>query len=86
VAAARLRQVLDEAGRTDTDIQITVITPENLATKPAFAGSPTVLLDGTDPFTEVANPETGISCRVYPSAQGSAGAPSLDALRHAINH
>ena len=57
-------------------------TPEAAAAA-GFRGSPTVLVDGTDPF---ANPDApvGLSCRVYRSEDGFAGSPTLDQLRDAV--
>ena len=49
-----------------------------------FRGSPSVLIDGRDPF---ADPDAaiGLSCRLYPTPEGPAGAPTLDQLRDAID-
>lgn len=57
-------------------------TPEAAAVA-GFRGSPTVLVDGTDPF---ANPDApvGLSCRVYRTEKGFAGTPTLDQLRDAV--
>lgn len=44
-----------------------------------FPGSPTVLVDGRDPFPSEAPP--GLSCRLYPSGDGWQGAPPRAALR-----
>jgi hypothetical protein len=47
-------------------------------------GSPTLLLDGIDPFA-VAGQRPSLSCRLYRDPDGRAdGAPSVDALRNAI--
>lgn len=81
----RLRQALDDAGRNDTPIMVRTITDDTVDAVPKFAGSPTVVIDGTDPFVEQASPGAGMSCRVYRSAAGMSGAPSLDALRRAVD-
>ena len=48
-----------------------------------FAGSPTLLIDGVDPFPR---PDAGgFSCRVYPTQQGVKGAPSGDQIVAAIH-
>lgn len=57
-------------------------TPE-AAEQQGFRGSPTVLIDGSDPFADPDAP-VGLSCRVYPTAAGYAGSPSLDQLRTAL--
>lgn len=48
-----------------------------------FRGSPTVLIDGRDVFA--AGDETvGLSCRMYRTEHGIAGAPSVVQLREAL--
>ena len=53
-------------------------TPEE-AEAARFRGSPTVLVDGRDPFADPAAP-VGLSCRVYRTADGLAGSPTVDQL------
>jgi hypothetical protein len=48
-----------------------------------FRGSPTVLVDGRDPFAEGDEP-VGLSCWVYPTADGYRGAPTRAQLREAL--
>jgi hypothetical protein len=48
-----------------------------------FRGSPTVLIDGVDPFADGDAP-CGISCRIYETEIGQAGSPTIDQLRAAI--
>ena len=57
-------------------------TPE-AAEQYGFRGSPTVLIDGVDPFADPDAP-VGLSCRMYATDDGYAGSPSLDQLRAAI--
>lgn len=45
-----------------------------------FLGSPTLLVDGHDPFAEGGEP-AGLSCRVYQTPDGPAGSPTLAQLR-----
>jgi hypothetical protein len=54
-------------------------TPEEAA-RLGFAGSPTVLLDGIDPFATGHEP-TGLACRVYTTPHGPQGSPTLEQLR-----
>jgi len=65
---------------------------------PEWAGSPTVLLDGRDPFGAADGPPSaGLAidggrhpvlardaCRIYVTEAGFEGAPSLDQLRTAL--
>lgn len=49
-----------------------------------FQGSPSVLIDGRDPFASPDAP-IGLSCRLYPTPDGPSGAPTLEQLRDAID-
>lgn len=84
LAFQRLRQALDEAGHSDTPIAVVALDEDTVGSAPAFAGSPTILIDGADPFAELATPGPGLSCRLYPSASGPAGAPSPEALQRIV--
>ena len=55
-----------------------VTTPEQ-AQSTGFRGSPTVLVDGRDPFADPDAP-VGLSCRVYRTDAGLAGAPTVEQL------
>ena len=48
-----------------------------------FRGSPTVLIDGVDPFAEPDSP-TGLSCRLYTTPKGLRGSPTEEMLRRAL--
>lgn len=80
VADERLRQLADEHGFTLEYRKVE--TPEE-AERLGFAGSPTVLVDGIDPFATGDEP-TGLACRVYATEDGPQGAPTLDQLRSVI--
>ena len=65
------------------DVTVTrrlVNTPEE-ADRVGFRGSPTILLNGVDPFATESDPVGGLSCRVYQTPDGPAGSPTLDQLR-----
>jgi hypothetical protein len=47
-----------------------------------FPGSPTVLIDGRDPFHATA--EAGLSCRLYATEDGLRGVPPRKELREAL--
>lgn len=53
------------------------------AERRGFHGSPSVLLDGVDLFAE-ADAGVGLSCRVYQTPDGPAGAPTVEQLRSAL--
>jgi hypothetical protein len=67
-----LRQV-DAGG----EVQLQLVANEEEAKARHMAGSPTVLIDGVDPFPG-GGPAWG--CRIYPGEDGASGAPSVSAL------
>lgn len=75
----QLETLADEA-RVRTGRQVT--TPED-ADRLTFRGSPTVLVDGDDPFATGSEP-VGLACRVYVTDAGLAGAPTEQQLREAL--
>jgi len=81
VAADRLAVIAQD--RPDiTLVRRRVETPEE-AEVVGFRGSPTVLVNGRDPFSDPSAP-VGLACRLYLTPDGLAGAPTLDQLRAAI--
>jgi hypothetical protein len=78
----RLAQVLD--GRRDVSVSRQVIEDEQEAARQGMHGSPTILVDGTDPFAEPGQSAT-VSCRLYRDSDGRvSGAPSASQLRQVI--
>lgn len=49
------------------------------ATRTGFAGSPTILIGGRDPFSRPGL-TSALSCRLYPTPDGPAGCPTVDQL------
>lgn len=49
-----------------------------------FRGSPTLLVDGVDPFADPDAP-TGLSCRLYLTPEGLRGSPTADMLRSVLS-
>jgi len=79
VAHERLRAALVAVGRPDAEIEhVLVSTPEE-AEAAQFRGSPTVLVDGRDPFSDPDVP-VGLACRLYRTEQGLAGSPTVEQL------
>jgi predicted DsbA family dithiol-disulfide isomerase len=84
VLADRLAAVLP--ARADVSVSHQVISDEGEAARWGMRGSPTLLIDGTDPFAGPGQP-TGMSCRLYRDDDGQvSGAPSASQLRQAIGH
>jgi hypothetical protein len=80
VAEQRLRKALTELGRPDETIGYQRVETAEEAERVGFAGSPTILIDGVDPFADPAGP-AGYACRVY---AGDA-APTVAQLRRALS-
>jgi len=78
-----LRQALDDAGLTATRFSTVVVTSQEQAEQLAFTGSPTIRIDGVDPFTGPPAPPA-LACRLYHTPNGPAGTPELSALRQAL--
>ena len=83
LADQNLRTALDHAGAPDVRLRYRRVQDLDEAERLVFTGSPTVLIDGVDPFAE---PEAtvGLSCRLYRSPIGTSGAPTVDQFRHAL--
>jgi hypothetical protein len=79
LADERLRAALTLAGRDDVHVEHRQVTTAEEAAAAGFRGSPTVLIDGRDPFADPAIP-TSLSCRVYPTEAGLVGAPTVEQL------
>ena len=75
----RLVEAIEDLGLR-IEMQL-VETPEEAAAV-GFRGSPTVLIDGADPFADPDTPAAGtLACRVYQTEDGS---PTVEQLRKAL--
>src|SRR2546427_4302310 len=78
----RLVTVLD--GQAGVLVSHQVISDEGAAAQYGMHGSPTLLIDGADPFAEPGQPPS-MSCRLHRDENGQlSGAPSVGQLRQAI--
>ncbi len=59
-----------------------ITTPEE-AEAAGFRGSPTILVDGVDPFARGDEP-FGLACRVFQTPDGPAGSPSVEQIEVAL--
>ncbi len=79
----RLAEVLADYPAAEVARQ--VIATEEEAGRAGMTGSPTLLVDGMDPFARPGQ-QPGISCRLYRDADGHPGpAPSVAQLRGVLN-
>jgi len=82
VMIERLAQAL--GGRADAQVATRVIDTIEQADRWGMHGSPTVLIDGRDPFA-APGATASVSCRLYQDEDGRAqGAPSLARLSEAL--
>ncbi|MCZ4507434.1 organomercurial lyase [Streptomyces sp. ActVer] len=83
VPVVRERITAALAGRS-AQVELVEVREEAEAARWGMTGSPTVLLDGVDPFAMAGAPAS-VSCRLYRDADGRAdGAPSIQALCQAL--
>lgn len=79
--AAHLRVLGDEID--ELAVTATIIDTPELAERHGFRGSPSLLIDGIDPFATQGDP-IGLSCRIYQTPDGPAGSPTIEQLRRIL--
>ena len=67
----------------DATVEYELIDSYEKAMERGFHGSPTVLVDGVDPFADK-DTVPGLACRIYKTDAGPTGSPSMDQLRRAL--
>ncbi|KRE37380.1 hypothetical protein ASG73_06775 [Janibacter sp. Soil728] len=67
-ALALLRECLSEMGLSGVGVHVTTIDNQAEAERRGFVGSPTILIDGVDPFA-VPGAAAALACRMYPGGQ-----------------
>lgn len=77
LARARLEKALEHCG-TAPSLQEMAVNTADEAGRVGMRGSPTILVDGRDPFDT--SDGTSLSCRLYATPAGIDGAPSVDQL------
>jgi hypothetical protein len=82
-AAAVVRQALDQEGLSDVPVTTVTIDTEAEAARLGFPGSPTILIDGHDPFPE-ADSRPALACRLYQHPTGLNGTPPIHPIRQAL--
>lgn len=84
-AGARTRLALDGTGLADVPVEFIVIRTASDAASTAFAGSPTIVVDGEDLFPSDGG-TTALACRVYVTEQGLAGVPTRTQIERALQN
>jgi hypothetical protein len=84
IMAERARLAMQQLGAADSVVlRLDVVATPDEAARRGFHGSPTILIDGVDPFGDDAVPGT-FACRTYETPAGAEGAPSVEDLALAI--
>jgi hypothetical protein len=83
LADERVRTAIGRLGLTSTELAYELIDTSEKAEASGFHGSPTILVDGRDPFANPTNP-VGLSCRLFATPEGLAGTPTVDQLVRVI--
>lgn len=82
-AESNLRAAAERAG-VEVEVTFTEITTPEEAERRRFRGSPTILINGADPFADD-DAEVGLSCRIYTAEGAMRGSPSTEELVAALN-
>jgi hypothetical protein len=83
LADERVRHVLGAFSSDDVTVEYQFIDSPETADLVGFHGSPTILIDGRDPFTTGIE-QVGMSCRVFRTEDGIQGAPTEAELRKVL--
>ncbi|WP_434812404.1 thioredoxin family protein [Microbacterium sp. bgisy189] len=78
IADERLRLLALE--RPDITVRRQLVRTPEEAEQVGFLGSPSIQVDGIDVFAQPGSP-VGLTCRMYPTPHGYAGAPTVEQLR-----
>ncbi|MFP5579853.1 MAG: thioredoxin family protein [Acidimicrobiia bacterium] len=81
IAAERLENI---ATRRGLAVEARLVSTPEEAEAAGFRGSPTILVDGRDPFAAGDEP-FGLACRVYQTPDGPAGSPTTEQLEAVID-
>jgi hypothetical protein len=65
------------------EVRLVEVTTPELANEWRFHGSPSVTINGVDPFSDSEAP-VGLTCRTYMTDLGIAGSPTREQLSQAI--
>lgn len=83
VAHERLDEALRTVGRSDVVVQQRLVETPEAAEVLEFVGSPTIRIDGEDPFAD-GGARFGLACRVFRTPTGLSGSPTTAQLVEAL--
>jgi hypothetical protein len=78
-----VKEALVALGRSDVEVTERVLLTEEAAAGSAFAGSPTIVVDGADLFPSDGR-TSALACRIYATEHGIAPAPSVGQIVAAL--
>lgn len=80
LAHDRVRAAAERLG-LEIDVEVRSVTSPDDA-RLGFTGSPTILVDGVNPFG--GDPTTDLACRRYETPSGAEGSPSVEQIESAL--
>lgn len=83
VAESRLLEALSLTGHEQVRVERRRIESVEQARAAGFVGSPTIRIDGVDPFAS-ATEQVGLSCRLFDTPVGLGGSPTTEQLVAAL--
>ena len=81
-ADTRLREALADR-ETPVEVGYQLVRSAEEAERAGFRRSPTILINGRDPFASPGDP-VGLACRIYRTPNGVEPAPTVEQLRAAL--
>ena len=81
-AEARLMEALADLD-TPVAVRYQLVRSAEEAERAGFRGSPTILINGRDPFASPGDP-VALACRIYRTPNGVEPAPTVEQLRAAL--
>lgn len=82
-AELRLREALRRLGLPEEMLTVRRLETPDDAERWSFRGSPTILVNGRDPFADPSL-SVGLSCRIYRTEGSTTGSPTVDQLTAAL--
>ena len=79
VADERLAEAVRALGRADVVVERRQVETAEQAKQANFIGSPSIRIDGTDPFA-TGEEQVGLTCRLYDTPIGPSGCPDTEQL------
>ena len=68
----------------EAELELVAVNTDEEAQRLRFPGSPTIRVDGRDPFPVPDRAEYALGCRMYVTPEGLRGSPTAEMLRGAL--